>query len=186
MPSVKPICITTERLLLRPWRTGDREPFAALNADPRVMEHFPKLMTREESDAAADRIAAHFEQHGFGWWAVEVPGVTGFAGFVGIQWSRIETHFTPCIELGWRLAAEHWGHGFATEAAQAAAAYGFESLRLPEIVSYTVPMNVRSRRVMEKLGMTHDPAEVFDHPSLPEAHRLRQHVLYRLWPDRSE
>jgi RimJ/RimL family protein N-acetyltransferase len=170
----------TERLLLRRWRSADREPFAALNADPRVMEHFPALLSREESDAAADRIEAHFERHGFGLWAVELAGVTPFAGFIGLCVPRCEAHFTPCVEIGWRLAADYWGHGLATEGARAALAFGFESLRLEEIVSYTVPDNLRSRRVMEKLGMTHQPTDDFDHPLLPAGHRLSRHVLYRI------
>jgi RimJ/RimL family protein N-acetyltransferase len=172
--------LRTERLLLRAWRDTDRPAFAAMNADPRVMEHFPAVMSREESDAAADRIEAHFARHGFGLWAVEIPGVAEFAGFVGLCCPRFHAHFTPCVEIGWRLAAEHWGHGYATEGARAAMAYGFETLRLSEIVSFTVPQNVRSRRVMEKLGMTHDAGGDFDHPLLPPGHRLCRHVLYRI------
>ncbi len=171
--------IKTERLLLRRWRQEDRPLFAAMNADPRVMEFFPKLLSREESDATVDRIEAHFAQHGFGLWVVEVPGVTPFAGFVGLAHPRFEASFTPCVEIGWRLAAEHWGRGYATEGAQAALAFGFEQLNLAEILSFTVPDNLRSRRVMEKIGMTHSPADDFDHPLLPEGHRLRRHVLYR-------
>jgi RimJ/RimL family protein N-acetyltransferase len=144
------------------------------------MEHFPALLTPEESEAAVARIEAHFNQHGFGLWAVEITGLTPFAGFVGLCVPRFEAHFTPCIEIGWRLAAEYWGRGFATEGARAALAFGFKSLRLEEIVSYTVPANLRSRRVMEKLGMTHQPGGDFDHPLLPAGHRLSRHVLYRL------
>jgi ribosomal-protein-alanine N-acetyltransferase len=172
--------LTTPRLRLRRWQACDREPFAALNADPRVMEHFPALLTRAESDALADRIEAHFAQHGYGLWAVEILGGAPFIGFVGLSYPRFEARFTPCVEIGWRLAAEHWGHGYATEAARAAVAYGFEALGLAEILSFTVPANVRSRRVMEKLGMRHDPAEDFDHPLLPPGHPLSRHVLYRL------
>lgn len=172
--------LRTDRLLLRRWRPSDRDPFAAMNADARVMEHFPNLLTREESDATAARIDNHFEQHGFGLWAVEVIGVSPFIGFVGLATPRFEASFTPCVEIGWRLAAEHWGHGYATEGARAAAAFGFESLGLSEIVSFTVPANIRSRRVMEKIGMTNDPADDFDHPLLPAGHPLQRHVLYRL------
>lgn len=172
--------LRTERLLLRRWRAEDREPFAALNADPPVMEHFPGPYSRAESDAAVDRIEAHFQQHGFGLWAVEIPDVAPFAGFVGLSIPRFEASFTPCVEIGWRLAADHWGRGYATEGARAALAFGFESLRLNEIVSYTVPENVRSRRVMEKLGMTHDASHDFDHPLLPAGHKLSRHVLYRI------
>ncbi len=171
--------LQTERLRLRRWRPADAAPFAALNADPRVMEHFPALLSREESDAAMARIEAHFDQHGFGLWAMEIAGVAPFAGFIGLAVPRFEALFTPCVEIGWRLAAEYWGRGFATEGAKAALAFGFESLRLEEIVSFTVPGNVRSRRVMEKLGMTHDPCDDFDHPLLPAGHVLSRHVLYR-------
>ncbi|HZN33158.1 MAG TPA: GNAT family N-acetyltransferase [Pirellulaceae bacterium] len=172
--------LRTERLLLRRWRAADREPFAALNADPRVMEHFPALLSREQSDERVERIEAHFQQHGYCQWAVEIPGVTPFAGFIGLSVPQFEAHFTPCVEIGWRLAADCWGRGYATEGARAALPFGFEKLALAEIVSFTVPANVRSRRVMEKLGMTHDPADDFDHPLLPAGHPLRRHVLYRL------
>lgn len=172
--------LRTERLYLRRWREEDLAPFAAMNADPRVMEHFPGLMSREESDAGAARIAAHFEQRGFAQWAVEIPGTTPFAGFIGLSVPRFESHFTPCVEIGWRLAAEHWGHGYATEGARAALSFGWESLGLAEIVSFTVPGNLRSRRVMEKIGMTHDQGGDFEHPLLPAGHRLSRHVLYRI------
>jgi RimJ/RimL family protein N-acetyltransferase len=172
--------LRTERLLLRRWRDGDRGPFAALNADPVVVEHLRSTLTRAESDAFVDRIEAGFREHGFGLWAVEVAGGGAFAGFVGLSVPSFEAHFTPAVEVGWRLARQHWGHGYAVEAARAAAAFGFEVVGLEEIVSFTVPANARSRRVMERLGMTHDPADDFDHPKLPEGHPLRRHVLYRL------
>jgi RimJ/RimL family protein N-acetyltransferase len=175
-----PIELRTARLLLRRWRPEDRAEFARLNADPRVMEFFPKLLTPEESDAAVDRIEAHFQQHGFAQWAVEVPAVASFVGFVGLSIPRFEAAFTPCVEIGWRLAAEHWGRGYATEGARAALEFGFGSLGLAEILSYTVPHNLRSRRVMERIGMTHSPAEDFDHPLLAAGHPLRRHVLYRI------
>ena len=165
---------------MRRWREADREPFAAMNADPRVAEHLPGALPRDESDAIVERIEAHFAQHGFGLWAVEIPGVADCAGFTGLAIPRFEATFTPCVEIGWRLAAEHWRHGYATEGARAALAFGFESLKLPEIVSFTVPENRRSRRVMEKLGMTHDARDDFDHPLLPTEHRLSRHVLYRI------
>jgi RimJ/RimL family protein N-acetyltransferase len=171
--------LRTDRLLLRRWREADREPFAVMNADPRVMEHFPKLLNREESDAVVARTEAHFTEHGFGLWAVEIPGVTPFAGFIGLAIPQFAAAFTPCVEIGWRLAAEFWGRGYATEGARAALAFGFEELNRSEILSFTVPENVRSRRVMEKLGLTHDPADDFDHPLLPAGHRLSRHVLYR-------
>ena len=128
------------------------------------MEHLPAVLTRRESDALADRIRAHFVERGFGLWAVEVPGVADFAGFIGLSVPSFEAHFTPCVEVGWRLAAELWGRGYATEGARAALDFGFERLGLEEIVSFTVPANVRSRRVMERLGMRHSPADDFDHP----------------------
>ena len=175
-----PAEIRTERLLLRRWRDADRAPFAAMNADPRVMEHFPALLSRAESDSIVDRIRAHFDRHGYAQWAVEVPGVTLFAGFIGLAVPRFETRFTPCVEIGWRLAAEHWGRGYATEGARAALDFGFTQLGLAEIVSFTVPANKRSRRVMEKLGMMHDPRDDFDHPSIADGHPLKRHVLYRI------
>jgi RimJ/RimL family protein N-acetyltransferase len=166
--------------VLRPWRDADLVPFAALNADQRVMEFFPGVLNRSESEAQVARIRDHFDRHGYGAWAVEVPGVVEFIGYAGLGIPRFEAPFTPCVEVGWRLAFQHWGYGYATEAARAAIAFGFEKLRLDEIVSFTVPANLRSRRVMERLGMTHSPTEDFDHPLLPEGHRLRRHVLYRL------
>jgi len=171
--------IRTDRLLLRRWLADDRIAFARLNSDSRVMEFFPAPLSREESDAVADRIGAHFERHGFGLWAVEMPGLTRFAGFIGLSIPRFEAHFTPCVEIGWRLDAEHWNRGYATEGARAALAFGFASLQLEEIVSFTVPANMRSRRVMQKIGMTHSERDDFDHPALPEGHPLRRHVLYR-------
>ena len=151
-----------------------------MNADPRVSEYLPTPLSSEQSDAFVGRIEAHFQRHGFGLWAVEVPGATPFAGFVGLSTPRFEAHFTPSVEIGWRFGPEYWGRGYATEGARAALAFGFDVLRLEEIVSFTVPANVRSRRVMEKIGMTHNPGDDFDHPSLPEGHPLRRHVLYRI------
>ena len=177
MPVVE---LHTERLILREWRDSDQEPFAELNADPEVMRYMPKRLSREESDEFAQRIQDHFERHGFGWWAVEVRGGESFIGFVGLGFTRYETAFTPCVEVGWRLSRSAWGHGYATEAARRAIRFGFDELGLAEIVSFTVPDNVRSRHVMERLGMNRNPAEDFDHPLLPEGNPLRRHVLYRL------
>jgi len=171
--------IRTQRLLLRQWSSADLDPFADMNADPRVMEYFPSLLSREESDAAVGRIRAHFERHGFGLWAAEIPDVAPFIGFVGLAVPRFEAHFTPCVEIGWRVAADQWNRGYATEAACAVLKYGFEIIGLSEIVSFTVPINLPSRRVMEKIGMTHNSADDFDHPLIPEGHPLRRHVLYR-------
>ena len=172
--------LTTARLCMRPWRMEDLSPFAALNADPRVMEFFPKLLDRAESDAMATRIGDHFDRHAFGLWAIQVTDVADFIGYVGLSVPQFEACFTPCVEIGWRLAYEHWGRGYAIEAAKAAARFAFQELRLDELVSFTVPANRRSRSVMERLGMTHSPADDFDHPNLPEGHPLRRHVLYRL------
>lgn len=150
-----------------------------MNADPRVMEFFAAPLGRAESDALVDRIEAHFDRHGFGLWAVEVPGVADFIGFTGLSVPRFEAPFMPCIEVGWRLAVAYWGHGYATEAARLALDYGFATLGLAEIVSFTAATNLRSRAVMERLGLRRDPADDFDHPALAEGHPLRRHVLYR-------
>lgn len=172
--------LTTARLRLRQWREEDLAPFAALNADPQVMEFFPKVLTRAESDAVAGRIRDHFARHGFGLWAVEAPGAADFVGFVGLAVPSFEAHFTPCVEIGWRLAREHWGHGYATEAATAALAFAFGDRALEEIVAFTVPANIPSRRVMGRLGMRRLPADDFEHPAIAAGHPLRSHVLYRL------
>ena len=175
--------LSTERLLLRPWRDEDLAPFADLNADPKVMEYFRSTFTREESDETAARIREHMATHGFGLWAVEVPGEVPFAGFVGLQIPRFEAPFMPCVEVGWRLAAAWHGRGYATEAARAALDHGFDTVGLEEVVSFTVPTNAASRRVMAKLGMTRDPAADFEHPMMEEGSPLRAHVLYRLLRD---
>ena len=172
--------LRTERLILRSWRPADREPFAALNADAAVMEHFPSPLGREESDAFADRIGAQLNERGWGLWAVQVDGGADFIGFVGLHEASFDAPFTPAVEVGWRLDRAHWGRGYATEAARAAVAFGFGELGLDEIVSFTVPANRRSRAVMERLGMRRDPADDFDHPGIPAGHPLRRHVLYRL------
>jgi ribosomal-protein-alanine N-acetyltransferase len=176
----EPVVLETERLILRPWREEDRAPFAGLNADPRVMEHFPKILDRAESDAVFERVRAGFAEHGYGPWALQVKGGAPFIGFCGIWSPRFEAHFTPCVEIGWRLGFAFWGQGYALESAVVALDYGFEGLGLEEIVAYTSPGNLRSRRVMERLGMTHDPDDDFDHPLDPETVADRRHVLYRL------
>lgn len=170
----------TNRLRLRRWVPADRGPFAALNADPRVIEYLPGPLSQEESDAFITRIEAHFDQYGFGLWAVEIANVTACAGFIGLSVPRFTAPFTPCVEIGWRLGAAYWGQGYATEGARAVLAFGFEVRGLEEIVSFTVRGNARSRRVMERLGMVHNPADDFDHPLLPAGHPLRRHVLYRM------
>ncbi len=179
-PSPEKSVIRTDRLRLRRWRAEDRAPFAALNADPRVTAHLPGPLTREESDRLADRIEEHFDEHGFGLFALEIEKVAEFAGFVGLSIPRFESHFTPCVEIGWRLASKYWNSGYASEAARAVSVYGFDEIGLDEIVSFTVSDNAASRRVMEKIGMRRRPEDDFDHPALPEGHPLRRHVLYRL------
>ena len=170
----------TDRLLLRRWRDEDLVPYAALNADADVMEYLPAPLTREQSDALAASIEAHFEDVGFGLWAVEVCDRLRFIGFVGLSRVPFRAHFTPAVEIGWRLARPQWGNGYATEAAQAAVTFGFTELGLTEVVSFTTVGNERSRAVMERLGVEHDPADDFDHPSPDLDDRLRRHVLYRL------
>jgi 3-dehydroquinate dehydratase/shikimate dehydrogenase len=172
--------IRTERLLLRRWRDADREPFAVMNADPAVVEHLQGPLSRERSDDFVDRIEAHWEEHGWGLWAVEVVDEASFIGYVGL-WPA--GYVAPgMVEVGWRLAAEHWGHGYATEAAREALRFGFEQAGLDEIVSFTVPQNERSWRVMERIGLVRDPARDFDHPRVdPAAYpHLVRHVFYRL------
>jgi RimJ/RimL family protein N-acetyltransferase len=168
--------LRTSRVVLRDWRDADLPPFAALNADPRVMRYFPSVLTREESDALAGRIRAFLAGHGWGLWAAESDGE--FIGFVGLSRPRFEASFTPCVELGWRLAHHAQGRGLATEAARAVLDFALTNLPGEALVSFTVPGNAPSRRVMEKLGLVHDGD--FEHPSLPEGHPLRTHVLYRL------
>ena len=165
--------LRTDRLLLRRWRDGDRALFAAMNADPVVMEHFPATLSRAQSDALVDRIEAHFDEHGYGLWAVEVD--EAFVGFTGLVWQTYEASFTPALEVGWRLARSAWGHGYATEAATAALARGLQEV--DSVVSTTALTNLRSQRVMQRLGM-HRELE-FDHPRVPEGHPVRPHVLYR-------
>lgn len=165
---------------MRAWRDADRAPFAAMNADPVVMEHFPSTLTRAQSDAMVDLIQQRWADGRPSLWAVEVPELADFVGFVGLLEPSFTAPFTPCVEIGWRLAAPFWGRGYAPEAAAAALEHGFDTRGAGEIVSFTVPANDRSRRVMEKLGLHHDPADDFDHPNLPPGDPLRRHVLYRL------
>lgn len=164
--------IRTDRLLMRRWRDDDRAPFAAMNADPRVMEHFPGLMTREESDAFVDRIVAHFDRHGYGLWILEDD--TGFLGYTGLSWATFDAEFNPSLEVGWRLVPSAWGKGYASEAGTEALRRG---LQVEErITSFTAVTNERSWRVMERIGMRRDSE--FDHPRVPSASPIRRHVLY--------
>ncbi len=172
--------ITTSRLLLRRWQASDLDPFADLNADPKVMEFIGPPWSRDRSDRMAGLFGGFLDEHGWGLWVVEVPGVMAFAGFVGLNPTRFDTHFTPTIEVGWRLARPAWGRGYATEGAAAALDHGFDAVGLGEIVSFTVPANRRSWAVMERIGMHRDPEGDFDHPGFPDGHPLRRHVLYRL------
>ncbi len=171
--------LTTPRLILRPWRDSDAAPFAALNADSRVMEHFPSTLSREQSDAMLKRLRQHFVQYDYGLWAAEEKVSNQCIGFIGLSNVPFTSHFTPSVEIGWRLAYDFWHKGYATEGAEAALHYGFETLQLPEIVAFTIPQNQRSQNVMIRLGMTHTPDDDFDHPLLPEEHPLLRHVLYR-------
>jgi len=174
--------LRTQRLVLRRWRAEDLAPFAELNADPDVMAHMQKTMSREESDAFVARFEEEFDDCGFGLWAVEVPNHSPFIGFVGLHRVPFDAPFTPAVEVGWRLAREHWGYGFVTEAARSAVRYGLEEVGLDEIVSFTNPDNVRSWKVMERLGMIRDPSSDFEHPNVPTGHWLRPHIFYRFPP----
>ena len=177
-----PIEFETQRLLLRQWRAADREPFAALNADPVVMAHFPAPLTREKSDAQAGSCEALIAERGWGAWATELKATGEFIGFVGLNIPREDLPVSPCVEILWRLAHAHWRQGFATEAARGTLHVGFEILKLPEIVAFTVPANLRSRAVMERLDMRMDAA-MFEHPGVPAGHVLRTHCNYRLTRD---
>jgi RimJ/RimL family protein N-acetyltransferase len=172
----------TQRLLLRQWRASDREPIAALNADPVVMAHFPAPLTREKSDAMADHCEHLIAERGWGAWATEIKKTGEFIGCVGLNIPRDDLPISPCVEIVWRLARAHWRRGFATEAARGTLRIAFETLGLPEIVSFTVPANARSRAVMERLGMQMD-AGTFEHPGIPDGHVLRTHCNYRLSRD---
>ncbi len=175
--------LKTERLILRPWREEDLEPFAEMNRDTRVMEYFPALLTKEESDQMGKRMGTRLKERGWGWWAVSIPDIAEFIGFIGLNSIDKETlpvPFTPAVEIGWRIAHPFWGKGYATEGALACLKYGFEELHLKEIVSFTAVLNTRSRHVMEKIGMSHNPKDDFDHPKIPTGNVLKKHVLYRL------
>lgn len=178
---MRSVDIRTERLLMRRWRDEDREAFAAMNADPAVMEHMQGLMTRERSDAFIDRIEATWDAHGWGLWAIEVPGVAPFVGYAGL-WPADYVTGEPMVEVGWRMIREHWGNGYVTEAAREALRFGFEEVGLDEIVSFTVPQNERSWRVMERIGLDRDPSGDFDHPNVDATAypQLVRHIFYRL------
>jgi RimJ/RimL family protein N-acetyltransferase len=172
--------IETERLVLRQWRSTDYEPFALINADFRVMEYFPKLLTLEETMVCIERIVKHINDHGFGLFACELKSTGKFLGFVGLSIPTFEAPFTPCVEIGWRLAYQYWGNGYATEAAKAVLKFGFETVRLNEILSWTVPKNMKSRKIMEKIGMKQDETAGFNHPRIALDNPLSFHILYRI------
>jgi RimJ/RimL family protein N-acetyltransferase len=176
--SNEPLILQGPRIRLRPWGEEDREAFAAMNADPEVMRHFTKTLDRAESDSFMERINAHQAEHGYSFWAIErhgEPGAIGLCGLARVPW---EASFTPAVEIGWRLATAHQRQGYAEEAARITLAHGFGPLELSEIVAFTIPGNIRSWGLMERLGMRRDGG--FEHPRLPEGHLMRQHVLYRL------
>lgn len=170
--------VSTPRLTLRRWKDEDKEPGANLNADPQVMEFMPKALSSEESHSLVERIESNFKEHGFGLFAAELVSSQTFIGFIGLAIPRFQASFTPCVEIGWRIAFEHWGNGYATEGARAVLQFAFNELNLKEVVSFTVTANLRSRRVMERIGMKF--IEEFEHPSLPEGHFLRRHILYTI------
>lgn len=176
--------LETGRLVLRRWRDGDLDLLAALNSDREVMEHMVSTLSAEETSTMIKRIESHFDENGFGLWAVELVLTGEFVGFAGLSIPRFEAHFTPAVEVGWRLSSSHWGRGYATEAAAAAMEFGFNDVGLDEIVSFAVPANTRSTRVMERLGMTRDPADDFDHPVISGRSPLKRHVLYRMSRER--
>jgi RimJ/RimL family protein N-acetyltransferase len=172
--------LQTQRLILRDWQSSDLEPFARINADSEVMKYFPAALSRKESDELVERIENHHQIHGFGLWAVEERLTGIFIGSIGLNVPSFHSHFTPTVEVGWRLARPFWGKGYATEGAEKAIAYGFSILGLSEIVSFTSKVNSRSIAVMKRLGMRHRAVDDFDHPRLSSGHPLQQHVLYRL------
>ncbi len=172
--------IKTKRLILRQWRDQDLEPYAKLNADPRVMELFPAIWTREESEASLQSARNHIEKYGWGKWAVSLRETDEFIGRIGLEEVGFQAPFSPNIELGYRIVYQHWGKGYALEGARAAVEYGFRRLNLKEIVAFTPIQNLRSQIVMQRIGMHHNPKDDFDHPKLPKEHKLNRHVLCRL------
>ncbi|MBV9718948.1 MAG: GNAT family N-acetyltransferase [Candidatus Eremiobacteraeota bacterium] len=174
------VTIETPRLLLRDWTDPDVAAWAKMNADPRVTEFFARRYTREISESMARYMREQLRRDGFGWWVVEIRGGAPFAGVIALQAVPFEAPFTPANEIGWRFSAEHWGNGYATEAARAALDFAFDVLGWPEVIAFTAAQNLRSQRVMERLGMTHDARDDFDHPQIAQGHPLRRHVLYRI------
>ncbi|WP_374535993.1 GNAT family N-acetyltransferase [Chitinimonas taiwanensis] len=175
-----PFTLRGERVLLHDWRDDDLPTWVAMNADPAVRRYFPSVLDEAAALGEASRIRAHAEREGFTFWALEIPGVADFAGFVGLIRTGFDAHFTPCVEIGWRLAQAYWGQGYASEAARLALQQGFDTLQLDEIVALTVPANLPSQAVMQRIGMRRDPADDFDHPRLSDGHPLQRHLLYRI------
>ncbi|MDN3504599.1 MAG: GNAT family N-acetyltransferase [Rhabdochlamydiaceae bacterium] len=171
--------ITTNRLELSQWQKQDLEPFAKLNSDPKVMQFFPSTLNREQSDQLVDKIKAHFDKYGYGLWSTSLKETGEFIGFIGLLQVGFEAHFTPAIEIGWRLDHKFWGKGYATEGASVVIDYAFNTLKISEIVSFTSQLNLPSIRLMKRLGMTHDNKDDFDHPRLDSTHRLCRHCLFR-------
>lgn len=174
------IFIETDRLILRAWKKEDLLPFAKLNASPQVMEHFPKTLSLEETQTLITNLQDRFIKNGFSFFATELKATKEFIGFIGLNIPGYVTPFTPCVEIGWRIDTEFWNKGYATEGALACLNYGFETLGLKEIVSFTATTNKPSEKVMQKIGMTRDLAGDFDHPSLDPDHPLSRHILYRI------
>jgi len=172
--------IETPRLILRDWRDADVDEWVRMNADPRVTEFFPHVYTRARSESSAATIREQLARNGYGWWVVEIRGSAPFAGVIALQAVPFQAPFTPANEIGWRFAFEHWGKGYATEGARAALGFAFEKLDWHEVLAFTAASNIRSQRVMRRLGMTRDPRDDFDHPKIEADHRLRRHVLYRI------
>ncbi|KTD25721.1 acetyltransferase [Legionella lansingensis] len=172
--------LSTERIVIREWQDSDLLPFALMNADSKVMKYFPARLTEQETRAMVERIQAHIQRHGFGLWAAELKATKEFIGFIGLNVPSFTAHFTPCVEIGWRLARSFWGQGLATEGGKAVLDYAFDKLHVQEIVSFTSERNKRSQRVMQKIGLSHDKKDDFHHPNLPIEHPLSWHVLYRL------
>ena len=175
--------LRTARLILRRWKQPDIKPFAAMNSDPEVMEFFPSVLSLEQSVDMVKSIEDRFDKEGYGLWAVEIEDTGEFVGFVGLSQPKFDTHFTPCVEVGWRIARRHWGKGYAPEAAKEALRDGFERLDLSEIVSFTAALNNKSIRVMEKIGMRRNAEDDFLHPLVEDGSPLKPHVLYRLSRD---
>lgn len=175
--------VETERLILRTWHEKDKEPYFLINQDPKVIEFLPGAMTEEEVECFIRNMNEKQKKHGYSLWAAELKLTGDFIGFVGLNYADFSADFTPAVEIGWRLGAQYWGKGYATEGAKAALDYGFNESNLAEIVSFTVPQNLKSIAVMERLGMVLDLNGGFFHPKLPSSHRLSEHVLYRLTRD---